>query len=637
MDTCSFLVPFALFRYALASPTSKPQSDGQPTNVIYVVLAILIVLGMLAIVKYFYMKSRKATCIHLSSKTSSNYYDPFSLESSSASLQTGSDVSEQQSGNDKSGFMVGLLGSPAWETKIQSRVDAVACKQHLNSSFTYQLHTQSRQRSFQPYQPQWKAPSISPPKHPSAGDGNCRGAIRLSKSSSLHLPKDTRISHDPRPRRLSLPSRGRKRSAPSDHSNGDGSSKRSRSSSRSTRKRSVLGLKTSRNIISTGASPRMMDETGDTDNQMARSSVFSSSSSPLFLSNPFPPRFKARTSRKPVSPLPSLPTPDPFSSAENASSTSIPSPIQISCPMPLRPQPDRDSIPVPNDSLKGRSRDSRLYQELLPVLRPLDVSAPAQVSNQYMPPKKPDFPPATRQPLSSITHATNCTAGTCTLASLKTSPPISSVPILAQKAVSAKPRTKQKSKNDPQSRARRSSSLGPSPLRVMILPDASSSGSDILVRSDKENHRTHCADDLRPVKSSERVDMRYSGFGEFGELSGKHSLARVVDQDPKLNCESTRASMNAKKASKILLSIPREREGAGGPNTSPDTSQPSPRRSWSQSREVDLGLLGLDRFIGASKDCSDGMKDDSEIDFVSFWEAARLLDVEDRRRYVVVF
>ena len=43
-------------------------------------------------------------------------------------------------------------------------------------------------------------------------------------------------------------------------------------------------------------------------------------------------------------------------------------------------------------------------------------------------------------------------------------------------------------------------------------------------------------------------------------------------------------------------------------------------------------LLGLDRFIGERRDCSDRMKDDRRIDFVS----SSLLDDEDRRRYVVV-
>lgn len=43
-------------------------------------------------------------------------------------------------------------------------------------------------------------------------------------------------------------------------------------------------------------------------------------------------------------------------------------------------------------------------------------------------------------------------------------------------------------------------------------------------------------------------------------------------------------------------------------------------------------LLGLDRFIGERRDCSDRMEDDRGIDFVS----SSLLDDEDRRRYVVV-
>jgi hypothetical protein len=96
--------------------------------------------------------------------------------------------------------------------------------------------------------------------------------------------------------------------------------------------------------------------------------------------------------------------------------------------------------------------------------------------------------------------------------------------------------------------------------------------------------------------------------------------------------------MNAEKASKILLSISREQEGTRKNSTrSKKTreSATSKSRSWEPSKEVDLGLLGLDRFIGdGSTDDGVGGKDDSEIDFVSFWQEARSLDEDEKRRYV---
>jgi len=98
------------------------------------------------------------------------------------------------------------------------------------------------------------------------------------------------------------------------------------------------------------------------------------------------------------------------------------------------------------------------------------------------------------------------------------------------------------------------------------------------------------------------------------------------------------ANMNAEKASKILLSISREQEGTRRNSTrSKKTreSATSKSRSWEPSKEVDLGLLGLDRFIGdGSTDGGVGGKDDSEIDFVSFWQEARSLDEDEKRRYV---
>ena len=96
--------------------------------------------------------------------------------------------------------------------------------------------------------------------------------------------------------------------------------------------------------------------------------------------------------------------------------------------------------------------------------------------------------------------------------------------------------------------------------------------------------------------------------------------------------------MNAEKASKLLLSMAREHERAeDGTMRQNDTSKStaSRSRSWEPSNEVDLGLIGLNLFIGDSDlDENIGAKDDSEIDFVSFWEEAKLLEEEEKRRYV---
>lgn len=115
--------------------------------------------------------------------------------------------------------------------------------------------------------------------------------------------------------------------------------------------------------------------------------------------------------------------------------------------------------------------------------------------------------------------------------------------------------------------------------------------------------------------------------------------------------------MNADMASKALLNIVRDLSGSSGSSvgrgnsTRSKESQSSEVRSsksWDSSREeVDLGLLGLDRFRwkevspggdeerGAEGGDENG-KDDSKIDFVSFWEEARVLEEEEERRYVFV-
>ncbi|KIM91766.1 hypothetical protein PILCRDRAFT_811043 [Piloderma croceum F 1598] len=631
-----FLGLFVLFDHALASPVSAPLPS--TASVIYVVLAILIVLAILAIIKYFYMKGRRSKSINLFSNTSHAYYDdPFSVNSycrSSTSFHGAAEISENKCAGKNTGFLVGFLGSPAWETKISPEVDSAAWKQRNDYSFAYQLHTQSRQRFSQPYQPQWKSPSTSSRRSSSVGDGRTRITMRLSKSSSLNLPKRPQKSHDPLPRRLSLPSRGTKRPTSSVSSIGDVSRNRSRSNSRSKRKRSLRGLKTSKNSASNGISPSLVEETEATVFPLPRSLIFSSPS-PLFLSNPFPPRFRITPSRKPVSPLPSLPVSDPLSSAANTSSTNIPVPsnIEISRPFPLLPRVTYDFIlkSDPRDSMKGRSRDSRLYQELLPVLKPLDVYTSAPENKQ---PTQSDAMSASYRALSSVACPTNCASGSCSLPPLQNSPLLSSAPVCVQKAVLPKPRPKLKSTNNAHARARRSSSLGPSPLRTMILPDASS-GSDIgsprLDKNDKENQPLAASNQSsRRNLTAGAFGVRSSECGELGELPVDQEFASQFDS------ECIRASMNAEKASKILLSISREQEGTKRISTrSKNTreSATSKSRSWEPSKEVDLGLLGLDRFIGdGSTDGGVGWKDDSEIDFVSFWQEARSLDEDEKRR-----
>lgn len=83
------------------------------------------------------------------------------------------------------------------------------------------------------------------------------------------------------------------------------------------------------------------------------------------------------------------------------------------------------------------------------------------------------------------------------------------------------------------------------------------------------------------------------------------------------------ASMNAKHASLIMSNMIR-----------------TSTLSKSPSKQVDLGLIGLDRFRLRDEDGrfvgvegKSGKVDDNEIDFVSFWEEAKLLE-EDDRRYV---
>ncbi|KAF7976468.1 hypothetical protein HWV62_6729 [Athelia sp. TMB] len=413
----------------------------------------------------------------------------------------------------------------------------------------------------------------------------------------------------------------------------------------------------------------------------------STASSPMFLSSPFPPRFKSSKSPQTLpnlmhpQPLPMVTSFDPFSGDVGAPSTNIPlvpSPgdvqrIQISHPIPLRPKPVNLIEEEPNPML-GRSRDSQLYMELLPVIKPLDISTKAKSSAGSSP------SPVSRDilALKNVGSSLNFQSGNSDFESRKapsppmqTSPPLSSIPSFAQKAVfvKQKPRARQRTRS-----SRRSVSVGPSPLRSMILPEASS-GSEI--GSPRVKGKENTSPD--PALS----DVRASGFGEFGNLppGARGMMHPYSNPDAAENSyrvhqvrfehhqehqahfeqESLRASANADMASQALRNIVRavDTTPSGSVRVKRDSIHSKDSRSsavrssnsWDSSREaVDLGLLGLDRFKwnadrsnvsegaeGQTEEasCGDGNgKSDSEIDFASFWEQARIIEDIERRRSV---
>lgn len=119
-------------------------------------------------------------------------------------------------------------------------------------------------------------------------------------------------------------------------------------------------------------------------------------------------------------------------------------------------------------------------------------------------------------------------------------------------------------------------------------------------------------------------------YDEFGAFSRKpYDELPVQTQATSQDSETLRASMNAKHASLIMSNIVR--------TSTPSKSLPS---SLEPTKEVDLGLIGLDRFrlrdeegrfVGVGGEENNEKVDDSEIDFVSFWEEAKLLEEEDKR------
>ncbi|OAX37775.1 hypothetical protein K503DRAFT_213933 [Rhizopogon vinicolor AM-OR11-026] len=132
---------------ASARPLSIPQSDDAdpsiPWSLIIACLVSLLVLLALLAVKFVYIKRRRLTAIRSQSFRPASPYD-ISLNSSS-SLQVKATHSPLLA------FLVGYLGSPSRETGMESMLDKNSLNQGLTASFMYRLHRQSKQHSSKSY------------------------------------------------------------------------------------------------------------------------------------------------------------------------------------------------------------------------------------------------------------------------------------------------------------------------------------------------------------------------------------------------------------------------------------------------------------------------------------------------------
>lgn len=708
-----------------AQSSTHAHAHAHASSLIFIIVAVLVALAFLSITKCLYVRHRRKIVSGSSSSQyhSRSYYAPFSIESycrsSSGTLPTAvaavnkedlslsltSTTTTASNGHfTGSGFFVGFLGSPAWETSFSFQAGSCPALNLPNPVYNWNQQSNSDALSMSIYQtqaidqagqpssallksksPKYRYKSASLPSVVNKNIDDAHVSIRrrsLSKSWSLNykLPKHPESVHypsRPRPRhRHSLPSsvRARQHSAPSMVSAGESNTEK-KSGPSNGRSRSISACRQKSTGI-TDTSLRLVDPIIDVSEvPLPLSPAFSTSNIKSKPSHILKPKIK----RIPAPPEPLAvhsrsSTPDPFSSAANASSTIIPPPsprsVEISHPFPLAylPQIMSGAKSQAANTKQGRSRDSELYQELLPVLKPLDVNAsPAELNRQnrnqstirdfkFLSQARPV--PDTSETLEPDTpRNTNFISAPARLInnnsnnSIQTSSPLKSVPItpISRNAaavvsqpllVNPKPQRAFRA-TDGHSKARNSVVFGPSPLRMMILPDASSSSeSDIrsshassLARNESRNgggqsdkNKKNDKENSCPTVGGTRVNelirksfwsgsgsgsfnSRSSGPGEFGEFSWKNEI--YDGNGGASDDESIRASMNAGKASSVLLDLLQEQErGSVG------------RIENSAVDEIDLGLT---RFTSAHGD-SGGPLDIDQIDFVSFWEEARLLE-----------
>lgn len=635
------LLSFSRSIFASPIPPSSSSDQAHPAALVFAVLGVLLVIAALAIIKCIYINSRRVRATQVASLSSSGYYEPFSIDSycrSSLSLNLGSQSSSKASLTEKSGFFIGLLGSPAWETKIQAGVYTAARRQRQDSSVVYQHSTPPLPLSPKPIRS--KQDILHSNSLSESRDKYCRPA-RLLRASSLKLPGGLEKEKALDLRRVLFPflSQERKRTLSFELSDVDAAIKQRRASSGGTMKRiSTRQPKACEKGWQNEASLQLTDAPNRSRVSLSSFRVTSDSSSP-FRSNPLSPVCRIKSSPRSSTnfTLQSTVTGVPLSSATNASSSNVllsPAPV-ISRPYPLSVNKKSVAAPdlklLPKDGMYTSSRDSRLYLEILPVLKPLDIcTEPSEPSL--------DTPPVTGL---NIDLAMDNNISVRKLSSLEISPPLHSVspstlPLNSKLVISPLVKIKNThARKKVPIRPQRPPSVGPSPLRTMIIPNASSTSDTSSIGSTKKKNtsntkifsKSHRV--LRSLPSTTNVISNVyrphsSEYDEFGAFSRKpYFEVPVQTRRTSQDSEVLQASTNAKHASLIMSNMIR-----------------TSTLSKSPSKQVDLGLIGLDRFRLRDEDGrfvgvegKSGKVDDNEIDFVSFWEEAKLLE-EDDRRYV---
>ncbi|KAF8842072.1 hypothetical protein BDN67DRAFT_966241 [Paxillus ammoniavirescens] len=548
------------------------------------------------------MKHRRIGTIHSPHILHSSPIDFSSDFHSSTTLMSSGPGVRVKCGVSYRGLLVGCFGSPRWETRLRPKLDQEAWQRQQRSSFMYQLHRESRGRSSR------SSCANSKPKNSSSSSRRMRSTSFFSFSSEASTYEEpvAAVSFLP----LRLPT------FPGDNSRKPSQQKRSSwhcvsDFGEPTRTRQLPEAYDSRIKKRTSqSSVRLIDGPGSgrvsysflsrLPPQSTLSSPFMGTRDSLQLS-----RHSSRYSRKPVSPLPPLPSYRPLIPTRNPHHPAI-DPIPAGEYLP----PLQFSPPTSITSV-FHSQQQFLGEEMSNT-RGTRTNTSERLTS-------PDLTSAERildsSPSDSVrTHGVTTTE-------LPTRPfVIQRAPLVfAVQKMNRKPKHKR-------SRSRNGPGAGASPLRLALIPDNTVAALPVLEdnTSGKENSQLGMATVLRtpsasshskstalkkPLKSSLRqgsVMPSHSVCSPDSAISARFTIT------PSMSETSTRAS--SQNMGKCM------------------DDQASLRTPVS---EVDIGMLGLDRFHWNDeseelKVRPSHMKKDSHA-LISFWEEGGWIREQEQR------
>jgi len=626
-----------------------------------VLLTLVVILSLLVAFKHAYMKQRRIETAHTRAQSSTpgcsfaadSYY-----RSTTSFLPSVGSINPE---HEKAGFLVGFLGSPAWETRVKSTVGKDVWREHKQSSFMYQLHTESRRRKYSQLRRSsvrgmGSLVNIGQPGSSSISNTIDSRVLCQGRSRSLCLPTypakaQIGLPNTSTPRRFSLPSVGRKEIYGVLQQKRHSSLKRARSG-RSDISGTFLTGNTSLRLVETMAGLDLpLPLSGDQQHSLIASPL--PSLSPTGVINA---KSNSRFTRTSIPPLPPLPSADYSSSSLMPASVGLstlhsPAPIHISHPYALVPNSKYSS----QGSLPTQTAPKSLHHCAFSA-----ASEPFRSSPPATPKSDSKLPVISRLPLAAVMSSTlNFSSLEMSFPSPSFLPALSSFPCPPTTSLTiAKPKVKAKHLS---ARVRRSPTIGPSPLRTMILPDPSDTelGRYTHPEANKENT------DFKERPSS--IHNAYANLG-LGLPTSRSGMETRLDK-----CKRRQSGMPEHRISQdedgggpnILLGIIRElveetsdwdaslfmdanfksmiRDSGIVPSKgtedkvkssgAADLADSRNKMSTELSEELDLGLLGLDIIRNEDSNCSGSAKyvEGSEIDLVSFWGEGGWVDGNDQR------